>query len=121
MTYNGLYAPSQVVPEGVSTPVISFNLQAQTRGGQAVTQFDAPLTVTIQYLQSLLDERGLDERDLKIMYWSSQETQWQQVFPCTGCAQDTETDTITLLLDHFSEFTLVSEPSQRVYLPLLVK
>lgn len=81
-----------------------FSLEGRTADGQVVTEFTAPLGITLTYVESQLD--GLPESEVGLFYWNESitpsERSWVQI-PATVNA---EQNTVTASLDHFSLFML---------------
>jgi thermitase len=77
-------------------------------GGDPVTQFDPPYTLTLLYQDSDWQDAGIeDESTLNLYYWNG--SQWEGVLPCAGCSRDTVNNELIAVLDHFSEFGLMGE------------
>jgi hypothetical protein len=96
----------------------AFTLVAEDGSG-AVTQFDPPFTLVLRYDESDWQDAGIgNEADLNLYYWDG--TAWQGVLPCAGCSIDTAANTLTVLLDHLTEFALLAPAEeQRVHLPVV--
>lgn len=118
--YGRLFTPTATLPNN-NQFALGFNLFALKADGTAVTQFAQPLTLTINYPSDAeLSNLGIDENDLTLSYWDG--SQWQSVFPCTGCSLNTSQNQITVLVDHFTEFALMAEiPNYPVFLPMVVR
>ena len=112
-----LASPQQPVPN-FSFANRVFTLVA-TSNGAPVTQFDQPYTMRITYDDGdLLTARITDPTQLNIVFWDG--TAWIPLLPCTDCSINTADHTITVVLDHFTEFALVGPlPLQSLYLPLV--
>ena len=123
VTYQELPAPSQPVP-AASNVLRSFTLEAQTSGGQAVTQFQKLFTLTLTYTDAELDALGVNESDLNVAYWNG--SGWKYLLPCDGCSSDPVNNHITISLDHFTEFALLggngpSPTPYSIFLPLITR
>ncbi len=118
--YSHLFTPTAALPNN-SHFALGFNLFALKADGTVVTQFAQPLTLTINYPSDAeLSNMGIDENDLTLSYWDG--SQWQSVYPCTGCSFNASQNRITVLIDHFTEFALVAEiPEYPVFLPMIVR
>lgn len=95
----------------------SFALDASA-GGVTVTQFLKPYTMVLEYDDSDLLAAGIaDATQLNLVYWDG--ATWQPILPCDGCSIDTVNRTVTVVLDHFTEFALVApKPSEyQIFLP----
>jgi len=59
---------------------------------------------------------------LNLAFWNG--NAWVKVLPCAGCGVDTVNNRLTAVLDHFTEFALLSglpsvgDGKIRVYLPM---
>lgn len=98
----------------------AFTLTA-TAGGQPVTRFARPFTMSVAYDNDDLLAAGIgDPSKLTLVFWNG--GAWQQILPCEGCSLDTANRRITVVLDHLTEFALVAPAGEGrafVYLPLL--
>jgi len=89
----------------------SFDLEATDGGGDPVTQFDSPYTLTLRYQDSDWQNAGIsNENSLNLYYWNG--SQWQAVLPCVDCSLDTVNNVLVAVLDHFSEFGLMGEEAE---------
>ena len=118
-----LYAVPQIgLPGNYLFGNRSFSVTA-TSNGEPVTTFEKPFTMTIKYdLAELLLAGIANAEDLNVVYWDG--SQWKEILPCDGCGIDTENATVTLVLDHLTEFALVApfdgtQSIQSVYLPVI--
>jgi hypothetical protein len=74
----------------------------------------------ISYTDEELAARSIDEHDLNLTFWNG--SAWLNVLPCAGCGVDTVNNRLTAVLDHFTEFALLSgvpsagDGKSRVYL-----
>jgi hypothetical protein len=74
----------------------------------------------IRYDASDLLAAGItDASQLNLLFWNSSE--WETILPCNGCSIDTANRTVTVVLDHFTEFVLVAPDVNKVYLPLILR
>ncbi|RIK34409.1 MAG: hypothetical protein DCC55_33140 [Chloroflexi bacterium] len=98
----------------------SFTLVARSASGP-VTQFGAPFTLTLRYDDADWQATGLaSEEDLNLYFWNG--SAWQAILPCAGCTHDTGSNTVTVRLDHLTEFALLGRSSgQPLYLPLVAR
>ncbi|MCB0126435.1 MAG: hypothetical protein KDE58_29465 [Caldilineaceae bacterium] len=96
----------------------AFSLEA-TANGEPVTQFAQPYTMVVGYDKGDLLAAGIDDpNELNLVFWNG--SAWEEILPCTGCAIDTTAQTITVVLDHFTDFALVGPlPPHMLYLPLV--
>ena len=87
---------------------MSCTLEATDAGGDPVTQFDPPYTLTLLYQDSDWQDAGIeDESTLNLYQWNG--SQWQAALPCSGCSLDTVNNVLVAVLDHFSEFGFLGE------------
>lgn len=85
----------------------SFTLIAADAAGNPVHQFAAGYTMTLHYDPSLLPP-GTDETSVNLYYFKN--GTWNPVLPCAGCSLDLTNHTITVTLDHFTDFALLVAP-----------
>lgn len=99
----------------------AFTLNA-TSNGQPLHQFNKPFTMLVRYDPSDLLAAGISNpATLNMVYWNGQG--WQALLPCAGCGVDTAQRTVTVVLNHLSEFALVAPGAanvggRRVFVPL---
>jgi hypothetical protein len=119
VTYAGLVASTQ--PLGaLKSAGITFTFEARDQNGQLVTQFLKPYTMVVSYTDEDLAALGVNEAELNVAYWNG--SAWVSLLPCAGCGVDTANNHMTAVLDHFTEFALISATSnsgQKLYLPLM--
>jgi hypothetical protein len=111
----GELAPEDLAPRRTSfRPVLrSFALQAEDAQGNPIHQFDAPLTITVQYDPEEVRALGLNEADLSLFWWDADlvltptegvtVTGAWMALPSTV---DVAARTVTAQTKHFSAFTL---------------
>jgi len=92
-----------------------FSISAEDSAGNSVTHFDQPITIVIGYAES--DVEGMAEEDLVLHYWRADEKRWVYI---PGLV-DREANTVTITLDHLTEFAVLEFPHLRVYLPAVVR
>ncbi len=88
-----------------------FSLTAEDGAGNPVTHFDQPFTIVIAYDES--DVEGMKEEDLVLHYWRVAEGRWVYI---PGVV-DSQANTLTVTLDHLTDFALMQEGSFRIFLP----
>ncbi len=116
LTYEMLSTPQEAFPNFLFANC-AFTLVAYA-GNQQVTQFDQPYTMVLSYDPSDLLAAGIGSpQELNPAYWNGSE--WQYILPCSGCSVDTTKHTVTVVLNHLTEFAL-GEPSP-IYLPMQIK
>jgi hypothetical protein len=100
---------------------MSFQVEATDMNGNPVTTFNQPFTMTLHYDEVIWQEAGIkSEESLNLFFWDGK--QWLNLLPCTGCSLNTNENQLTIILDHLTEFALLSEPtyaSHEIYLPLI--
>jgi thermitase len=102
VTYTPNAAPSKPVGDLVFANM-SCTLAATDAGGNPVTQFDPPYTLTLRYLDTDWQNTEVDdESTLNLYYWNG--SQWEGILPCSGCSLDTVNNVLVAVLYHFSEF-----------------
>jgi len=92
-----------------------FAITAADGAGISVTHFDQPITIVIGYAES--DVEGMAEEDLVLHYWRADEERWVYI---PGLV-DKEANTLTITVDHLTEFAVLEFPHLRVYLPAIVR
>jgi hypothetical protein len=98
----------------------AFTLTATDGSGQPISSFDQPLTITITYDPFDLLAAGIaNPARLNLAFWDGSE--WVSLLPCDGCAIDTTSNQITVVVDHFTEFALLAPIERKVTLPLVVR
>jgi len=95
---------------------VSFQLQAADADGIPIIEPEPPFTLTVQYDESSLPS-GMNELQLKLYRYDTASGNWVAL---TVVSREILNDTITVLLDHFSEFALLGE-NYKVYLPIVVR
>ena len=121
LTFELFATPQVTVPGNYLFGNRSFAVTASANG-QPVTQFSEPFTMTINYSASELAFADIfDPAKLNVIYWDGAE--WVEILPCDGCRVDTENQTVVLVLDHLTEFALVSsfEATHVLYLPTVIR
>lgn len=121
----GVYSETLTIRlEAVSTPPATggfqllgrvFSITAEDGAGNSVTHFEQPITIVIGYEES--DVAGMAEEDLVLHYWDVAEQRWLYI---PGVV-DTTANTLTITLDHLTEFAVLQFPHLRVYLPAIVR
>ena len=92
-----------------------FSLTAEDGAGNPVTHFDQPFTIVIAYDES--DVEGMKEEDLVLHYWRVAEGRWVYI---PGVV-DSQANTLTVTLDHLTDFAVLEFPHRRLYLPTLLR
>jgi hypothetical protein len=114
VTYDMLGSPLEAYPNFLFANC-SFTLVAYA-GSQQVTQFNEPYTMVLTYDPSDLLAAGISApQELNVAYWDGSE--WQNILPCAGCSINTTSHTVTVVLNHMTEFALGSPVP--IYLPML--
>ncbi len=86
----------------------SFTLEA-TAGGQPITRFTHPFTLTLTYADADWQAAGItDENQLNLYYWDG--SSWVGLLPCDGCSLNTVNNRLMAVLDHLTEFGLLACP-----------
>jgi hypothetical protein len=118
------YSPQSVpVPPlpGDTNGALYFTLEGYDAGGQLVTRFLRPYTMTITFTDGQLAELGVPAANLNVMVYNG--NTWIGLLPCAGCTVDAAGHRITIVLDHFTEFALVARKpvatAGRLYVPFV--
>jgi uncharacterized repeat protein (TIGR01451 family) len=93
----------------------TFTLEAQDATGRPVTRFARAYTLSLRYTDAEVAAAHLQESQLNLFFFSG--GAWIPILPCDGCSIDMLNNTITVVLDHFTEFALGR--SFTVYLPAI--
>lgn len=97
----------------------AFTLEAFNSNGN-VTTFNQPFTITIIYDTWDLFAADIgDPSRLNLVFWNG--SVWEEILPCAGCSIDTVNRTVTVVINHLTEFALVGPDETKVYLPILLK
>jgi hypothetical protein len=91
------------LPGGV-IPVRGFALEARDSAGRLVTQFAQRYSLRVAYTEEDLAAAGVNPAGLNLAFWNG--SAWVAVLPCAGCSVDAVNKTITVKLNHFTEFSL---------------
>jgi hypothetical protein len=120
INYTPQFGSNKPAPNGYKM-VRSFRLEGVDGTGAKVSKFGKNYTLTVPYSDAQLRAAGVtDPTKLNVAYWDGQK--WVAILPCTGCKVDTAAKTVTVVLDHFTEFALIGEASSyNVYLPSVKK
>ena len=94
---------------------IFFHLEAAEENGDPIIDLSSPLTLTVSYDEEQLPA-GMDENDLEIRRYDTDLGEWVAL---TLISRDTVADTLSVLLDHFSEFALMAPKGFKVCLPFI--
>jgi len=85
--------------------------------GDPLVSVTPPITLTVSYDPALLP-LGAREADLQLRRYDSGLGSW---VPLTVVGRDTDANTLTVRLDHFSDFALLVPETQKVYLPAIIR
>jgi hypothetical protein len=100
----------------------AFRLDAVDAGGDPVTTFNLPFTITLHYDEADWQGAGVtDEATLNLAYWDEGGAAWVDLLPCAGCSLDTTNNQLVAAFDRTAEFGLFGEGERRIYLPLAIK
>jgi hypothetical protein len=116
ITYTPQLTPSHAMGD-LEFAGIVFHLDAVDENGNPITAFSPPLTLTLHYDESALPP-GMDESELELCRYDAGLGGW---VPLLLVSRDTVANTVTVLLDHFSEFALLRSPVRQIYLPLIIR
>jgi hypothetical protein len=97
----------------------SFQLTAEDSGGNKVTTFNLPMTVTLTYSDN--DRSGIPEASLGLYYWDEPGSAWKDaVTTCLGSEymREPAANKFSLLLCHLTEFGVFG-PALRIFMPII--
>jgi photosystem II stability/assembly factor-like uncharacterized protein len=117
LTYVRLSDPTPTAELPADFAGIAFDLKLYNSFGGEITTFADPFTVTIRYNEGELPT-GVDENGMAVFYYAG--GQWQQI-PETHITRDPANNTITIQLDHLTEFALTGKATSDTYLPIILK
>lgn len=107
-------APPVDPPGGMFFANRAFTLNAY-RFGEPVGQFNAPLTITLNF--SDCDVLGLKRETLRLWTRTGPGESWELM----GEPIQVASNTMTFVTTHFSQFALFGKAGNRVYLPFVVR
>lgn len=117
VNYTPLQSPSND-SGGFAFAGIVFNLQAFDGDDQPIVEPDVPFTITVYYNEDDLPT-GSDESSLQIHRYDEASAAW---LPMTIQSRDIANNSITIVLDHFSQFALYAEQTEyNIFLPLIMR
>jgi hypothetical protein len=106
---------SQAKPTRFSFLGQRFSIEATAQDGTPVTTFSEPFTMTIHYDDD--DVAGMDEASLAVHYWNESLEQWEEI----PAEVNQDTNTITCVLDHLTDFAVLGEIEAIIYLPIVLR
>jgi hypothetical protein len=112
--YHSPHSPT--VGQGI---IRSFTLNAFRPDAPHVTSFAKPFTLEVRYSDAELAAYGVDESRLTLAYWDS--TRWVPLSSCESCTHDPVANCIRVMINHLTEFALIGQHTNTVYLPLLAR
>jgi len=118
VTYAQALSPTQPLPTG-RIGLDYFTLEAYDGGGNLVTNFNQPYTLTLTYTDAELAAAGITEATLIVSFWNG--SAWVDMLPCAGCGIDAANNRLTIVANHFSDFALVGQTTTWLFLPLIVR
>jgi hypothetical protein len=115
LTYDGLTAPTHALPSG-AIGLRHFKLNAHSISGP-VHQLDVDYSLKVKYTATQLASLNAAENTLRLVVWDDATSQWMPI----ASTVDAPNDTVTGMLDHFSEFALIGDSagSRSLYLPII--
>ncbi len=120
LTYTMLYVPTQPISPALGLAGHAFTLEAFQNGTvQLGFVFSKPITVVIHYSDA--DIAGMDENTLTLNYWDG--SQWTDAAAtCTPASiyeRHPDENWLSVPICHLSEFVLLGEKVNHIYLPLV--
>ena len=99
----------------------SFSLDAKDINGGAVTTFNAPLSMIVSFSEITLP----DVTKIKLFYWDVVNKSWQDAAstctPASDYVYDVNSKQLKVNVCHLTEFALLFQPNQSIYLPLVLR
>jgi len=118
----GTYSTALTITYQITTDLVVTGLQhligdviileAYDSAGNRITQFQRPITLTINY--SAQQANGLDEASLSLCYWDVLAQTWVRIPSTVNRA----THTITVIISHFTRFAVMGN-QWLAYLPVI--
>lgn len=90
-------------------------MEVADENGDLIIDLSPPLTLMVSYDEKHLPA-GMDENDLEIRRYDTDLGGWVAL---TLISRDTVANTLSVLLDHFSEFALMAPKGFKVCLPYI--
>jgi len=87
-----------------------YEFKALNSSGAEITKFNSNVTITFKYTDKMLEGAGVDESALLPKYFDETSNTWKSP---SNVTQDLENNTITVLSDHFSKHSLVTNASAK--------
>lgn len=116
LTYTPLMTPTRNI-SGYTYAGVVFNLEADS---PTQNQIQAnPATLTLSYATAFLPA-GVNEETLQLYRWDEGDNTWRLM---TGLSRNLTQKTITIRLNHLSQFALLAggDTTHKVYLPVVLK
>ncbi|MCR4408546.1 MAG: PKD domain-containing protein [Anaerolineae bacterium] len=101
------HTPYRAVYPQPKETLARFDLEAETLGGQPVTAFSQPVTLTFDY--SSLAVPPTVEDTMTLYRWDEGLQEWQAI----SSTVDTEARRLTAVLDHFSGYAIATAQAER--------
>jgi hypothetical protein len=98
-----LSAQNKAIPVGIGYDITAID----DSGATLTSTFNTPVTITIPYTDDYLTDilGGVDEDLLDNAYWDDSTSAWRGI---TGATIDTENNTISFTVSHFTTFSILS-------------
>jgi PKD repeat protein len=117
LLYTPIDAPTRAISPELRFAGHAFNLEAYLGGElQIGFVFSNPITITIHYSDD--DVQGLDEESLTLEYWNG--SAWEDA-ACGLYNRHPDENWLSVPVCHLSEFALLGEGEEHIYLPLIVR
>ncbi len=98
----------------------SFELTAADSLANPITTFDVPLTITLYYDEASLGD--ITEDNLRLHFWDAGMSAWMDVAgtcPAGTYTRDFNANWLSVPVCHLSEFALLGEVRQLIFLPMV--
>ncbi|RRR71275.1 MAG: exo-alpha-sialidase [Candidatus Viridilinea halotolerans] len=112
LTYSELVTPTQSLGN-FRFAGRSFTVVATKADGTITREFNARFSIIVNYTDAELAAAGISEDDLDLVFWNG--SRWVSTNPTL----DRANKRLVTTLDHLTEFALVGQGTQTVYLPLV--
>jgi uncharacterized repeat protein (TIGR01451 family) len=117
LIYTRLTTPSVAVPFNYAN--LAFDLRLVDSSGQEIVSptFTTPLTIDIHYDVEQLPP-GTNENEVSVVFYNVSNSRWEQI---EVVSRDPNNDTLTIQIDHLTEFALTGAEFKIYYLPIIAK
>ncbi len=100
---------------------LAFSVELVDGSGDLITEtISPPLRLSVTYSQTLVNQLGIDETELAILFFDETGSVWSGT-DINNLMVNTATNRISWSVPHLTEFVAIEDGIKRVYLPLVEK